>query len=109
MYQIISISGDIIAETDSPTYTKFNPISQTWIPANDDDAECVVAGGKKFTIYGKPFNGDSRQIVFIKKIDTADKISYLQHKFNLDNLDIIEAIIQLDKRLEALENAKTLS
>lgn len=115
MFQIISMTGDILAETDSPNYSKFNPISGAWIPANESDAECVVVDGKRCVIYGKPFAADSDKVVFVKKSDSAKIISELvqdSQKISADNLDIMEAVVELDKnlaelklRLEELNNA----
>ena len=102
MYQIISMTGEILAETDSPIYSKFNPASGAWIPANEFDAECVVVNGKRCVIYGKPFAADSQKVVFLKKVDAAEKISKLAQNFSGDTLDIMEAIVELDKKFAAL-------
>ena len=114
MYQIISMTGEILAETDSPIFTKFNQKSGAWIPANETDAECVIVNGKRCIIYGKPFAANVDKVAFIKKIDSAKKFQKLEQnaiKISDDNLDIIEVvvelnqkIIELEKRLEGAEN-----
>ena len=100
MYQIISMSGDILAETDSPVYSKYNTKNGAWIPANENDAECVVVGGKCFAIFGKAFFANSEKVVFVKKIDSAEKFNSLTKNFSNENLDIIE----ISQRLEASKN-----
>ena len=102
MYQIISMTGEILTETNSPIFSKFNPVNGAWILTNENDADCVVVNGKRCIIYGKAFAADSDKVVFVKKIDDAEK--FLQDKINFDNdnLDIIEAIIEMDKKIDAL-------
>ncbi len=102
MFQIISMTGEILDETDSPIYSKFNPKSGAWIPAIEVDAECVVVDGKHCVIYGKPFAAGTEKVVFIKKIDAAEKISKLAQNFSTDSLDIMEAIIELDRKQKIL-------
>ena len=101
MYQIISMTGEILAETDSPIYSKFNPSSGAWISASEVDAECVVVNGKRCVIYGKPFAAGTEKVVFVKKIDAAEKIKKLS-QISADNLDIMEAIIELDRKQKIL-------
>ena len=105
MYQIISMTGEILAETDSPIYSKFNPASGAWVSANEFDAECVVVNGKRCVIYGKPFAADSQKVVFVKKVDAAGKISKIA-QISADNLDIMEAIVELDRKIQSLEASK---
>lgn len=105
MYQIISMSGEILAETDSPIYSKFNAASGAWVPAAENDAECVVVNGKRCVIYGKPFAADSEKVVFVKKIDGAGKIQKISQETlqnAADNLDIMEAIVELDRKQNIL-------
>lgn len=105
MYQIISMTGDILTETDSPNYSKFNAESGAWIPATETDAECVVVNGKRCVIYGKPFAANSDKVVFVKKVDAANKISKIAQdsvQISADNLDIMEAIVELDKKQNIL-------
>lgn len=105
MYQIISMTGEILSETDSPIYSKFNPASGAWISTNENDAECVVVDGKRCVIYGKPFATDSEKVVFIKKVDGAEKIQKLLQdtiQISADNLDIMEAIVELDRKQNIL-------
>ena len=92
MYQIISMTGEILAETDSPIFTKFNQKSGAWIPANETDAECVIVNGKRCIIYGKPFAANVDKVVFIKKIDFEVVV------------ELNQKIIELEKRLEGAEN-----
>jgi len=96
------MTGEILNETDSPIYSKFNPESGAWILTNENDAECVVVNGKRCVIYGKPFAANSDKVVFIKKIDAAEKFSQDKIKISNDNLDIIEAIVELDRRQNIL-------
>lgn len=105
MYQIISMTGEILSETDSPIYSKFNPANGAWISANEFDAECVVVNGKRCVLYGKPFAADSEKVVFVKKIDAAQKVQKLSKvttQNSADNLDIMEAIVEIDRKLTAL-------
>ena len=105
MYQIISMAGEILSETDSPVYSKFNSASGAWISANENDAECVVVDGKRCGIYGKPFAANSEKVVFVKKIDGAEKIQKLSQdtvQISADNLDIMEAIVDLDRKQNIL-------
>ena len=95
MFQIISMTGEILAETDSPIYSKFNPKSGAWIPASEVD-------GKRCVIYGKPFAAGTEKVVFIKKIDAAEKISKLAQNLSADSLDIMEAIVELDRKQKIL-------
>lgn len=122
MYQIISMTGEILAETDSPHYVKLNSESGAWISANESDAESVVVGGKRFCIYGEPFLANADDVVFVKKIDGAAKIQKLAQKSEEnsadildvieslcesdgDKLDIIEAVVELDRKLNILYGA----
>lgn len=108
MYQIISLTnGEILSETDSPIYSKINPDSGVWIPATEFDAECVVVNGKRCLIYGKPFAAGTEKVVFIKKVDGAEKISKRAQdslKISADTLDVMEAIIELDRKQNILFN-----
>ncbi len=76
MYQIISMTGEILSETDSLIYSKFNPENNSWISASEKDAECVIVKDRRCSIFGKSCT-DSEKIVFVKKIDGAEKISKL--------------------------------
>ena len=105
MFQIISMTGEILAETDSPVYTKFNFDSKTWVPANEFDAQCVVVNSKRYIIFGQSFAAGADKVVFVKKIDAAEKISKLAQDFSSDNLDIIEAIIELDRKISAISQS----
>lgn len=107
MYQIISTTGKILAETDSPIYVKFNPQNGTWIPATENDAEYVVVNGERFRILGKKSADKNNKVAFIKKIDGAKKFQKLEQNNaqNLtDILDIIEAIVDIDNRLTQISN-----
>ena len=105
MYQIISMTGKILTETDSPVYTKFNFDNGAWIPANEFDAQCVVVNGERCVIFGQPFSAGADKVVFVKKIDAAEKISKLAQDFSNDNLDIVEAIIELDRKISAISQS----
>ena len=95
------MNGEILSETDSPIYSKFNPDSGAWISASEIDAECVVVNGKRCSIFGKSCAGS--EIVFVRKIDAADKLK----KVSADNLDIIKAVMELDKKQNILFNIVT--
>lgn len=109
MYQIISMTGEILSETDSPVYSKFNPENKSWISASEFDADCVVVDGKRCVLYGKTFVANSAKVVFVKKIDATPKIKKIAAdtaQISIDTLDVIEAVIEIDRKLTAL--TKTL-
>ena len=108
MYQIISLTnGEILSETDSPIYSKINPDSGAWIPATKLDAECVVVNGELCSICGKISAAENQKVVFIKKVDSAKKISKLAQissQNSADNLDLMDAVIELDRKQNILFN-----
>lgn len=93
MFQIISMTGEILAETDSPIYTKFNPDSGAWIPASEVDAECVVVDGKRCVVYGKPFAAGTEKVVFIKKLTPQKKFLNSRKIFLLIRLTLWKRLL----------------
>ena len=95
------MTGKILTETDSPIYSKFNPDSGAWISASEIEAECIVVNGKRCSIFGKSC-ADS-EIVFVRKVDAANQFK----KVSAENLDIIKAIIELERKQNILFNIVT--
>ena len=67
----------------------------------------LIYNGELCAICGKNPAADSEKVVFIKKIDSAKKISKLAQissQISADNLDLIDAVIELDRKQNILFN-----
>lgn len=119
MYQIISMVGEVLQETDAPHYVKLNSRTNTWVLSGEKDAEGVVINGKRYSIFGKNILGGSEKIVFVKKIDGAAKVQTLEKQTeqnssdildviesvceaDVDKFDLMDAVVELDKKMSII-------
>ena len=100
MFQILNLSTGETLYFDEPRYVKLDERG-FWSRCDESDAQCISFCGNRFSIANREVVDDAPQIVAIKKVDAAQKISQI----NLDGLKNAQNIEEVKAAVEDIIDA----
>ena len=94
MYQLLNLDTGEISEIDNPRYVCCDERG-VWTRCEEKDAQCIALDGVRFSLANKEPVEDAPQVLAVKKIDAAKKISQinLEGIKNAQNIDEVKAAI----------------
>jgi hypothetical protein len=76
MYKLINVTTGETRNVEIPRYVRMAK-NGVWIFCTEDDAQCLVISGKRFSISGKEPVADAPEVVIVKQVDAGEEIQEL--------------------------------
>lgn len=123
MFQLIDSAGEVVARVDKPRYIRQKP-NGVFVRCDEDDAEAIAVHGRRYSIWGRAPLPETDTVTIVE-IDGAEVLSGIERiteansgsvanlidaafDLDVDREFIIDALFELDKRLEVIENGYAL-